>query len=51
LLVTALFDRATRSRVHPAYYWGAGATLAMGLAIGGLSQFAPFIALANGIAG
>lgn len=51
IAVAMAFDRATRGRVHPAYYWGAGATVTMGLLIGGLPEFAPFVALANGIAG
>lgn len=42
-----IFDWRTRGQVHPAYFWCVVATLAMGLLIGGLPQFAPFANLAD----
>lgn len=50
IVVGMVFDWRTRGNVHPAYFWGAGAVVVMGLLIGGLPEFAPFAALANAIA-
>ena len=45
------FDLHNRGKVHPAYFWGAGAVATMGLLIGGLPMLSPFVAFADGIAG
>ncbi len=49
IAIGMIFDWRTRGNIHPAYFWGAGATVAMGLLIGGLPQFAPFADFANGL--
>ena len=46
-----IFDWRSRGQVHPAYLWGAGATILMGSLIGGLPSVPPFAALAASIAG
>lgn len=51
IVIGMIFDGRTRGSVHPAYWWGAGVTVTMGLLIGGLPGFAPFAALANSIVG
>ncbi|WP_095011973.1 hypothetical protein [Tsuneonella mangrovi] len=50
IVIGMLFDWRVRSRVHPAYIWGAAAAVSLGLAIGGLTLFPPFVAFARGIA-
>lgn len=50
IAIGMIFDWRNRGNIHPAYIWGAGATVAMGLLIGGLPQFPPFAALATTIA-
>jgi hypothetical protein len=51
MAIGMIFDWRTRGRVHPAYWCCVAATLAMGLLIATLPQFAPFAALADSIAG
>ena len=49
VLVAMSFDLITRRRVHPAYYWGFGAIIFMGMAIALLPAFPPFEAFASAI--
>jgi len=51
IIVAMGFDWFNRGRVHPAYAWGVGSLLAMVLAIEALAAFAPFVSLADRIAG
>ncbi len=45
-----LFDRINRGRVHGAYYWGLAGLAAFPFGTLVLTNFPPFVALANGIA-
>lgn len=49
LVPAALFDLATRGRVHSAYLWGAGALLALTLLIAPLSRLAVVVAATRAI--
>jgi len=51
LLVAMIADRVIRGRVHPAYFRGLGAIVAMVPAIELLVRIGPFVALAGKIAG
>ena len=45
--VPVLFDLLVHRKVHPAYLWGVGSIVGMGLAIEWLPSFQPFIELAE----
>jgi hypothetical protein len=51
VVVAMIADWYIRGRVHPAYFWGAGTLIGMGLCVEMLAVFPPFIALANRIVG
>lgn len=48
--VGVLFDLAVRKRVHPAWWWGLGATIAVNLAVGPIAFTAPVRTLATVLA-
>lgn len=49
--VAMLYDQRTRGRVHPAYWWGAGALIAWHALSFALSPLAPVVALTAQLAG
>jgi FtsH-binding integral membrane protein len=51
VVVAMIADWHIRGRIHPAYFWGAGALVGMGLSIEALAVFPPFVALAERIVG
>lgn len=51
VVVAMVADWQIRGRIHPAYFWGAGALVGMGVGIELLAVFPPFVALADRIVG
>jgi hypothetical protein len=51
IVAAALFDLFNRGRVHPAYFWGAGALAGMAVTIEALARFGPLNTLADRIVG
>jgi uncharacterized membrane protein YozB (DUF420 family) len=51
VILAMLADKRIRGAVHPAYWWGLGAILAMVPAIEGLARIPAFVALGERIAG
>ena len=51
IVVGMAFDLATRRRIHPAWFWGFGALVAMAVTIPLVAAIPPFASFANAIAG